>query len=469
VEGFRGSYALWTFGCQMNVHDSEHLAGVLEDMGYRPAENARQADVVLINTCSVREKPEQKVYSLLGDLRKLKQERPGAIIGVCGCMAQVREREILERAPYVDIILGPRSLPKLREAILRAQQDHTPAIETALDVEMPEDLPVRRESKHSALVTISHGCNNRCAFCIVPAARGRERSRPMEQIVREVAALVEDGVVEVTLLGQNVNSYGRDLQPQVEFADLLQALNQIGGLRRIRFTSPHPKDVSDRAIEAMTLPAVCEHFHLPLQSGDDTVLRRMRRGYTMQRYRDIVRRLRERVPDIAITTDLIVGFPGETEEQFGNTLRAVEEIRFDQAFMFKFNARPGTPAAEFEDQVPEDIRQRRLEELVALQNEIGREINRKLEGRVFEVLVEGQGEDGKWRGRTRQNKLVLLTSPPAPLPSGEGRPAGPEPLTCSCLPSGEGQGVRSSGLAGCFVNVRVTQGFVWGFLGEMVD
>ncbi len=484
----------------MNVHDSEHLAGMLEEMGYQAAEEPHEADVILLNTCSVREKPEQKVYSLLGDLRKLKEQRPGTIIGVCGCMAQVREKEILKRAPYVDLVLGPGSISKLRDAITDVERGHSPAIETALDVERPEGLPIRRESPHSAWVTISHGCNNRCAFCIVPAARGRERSRPLERIVREVRELAAEGVVEITLLGQNVNSYGRDLRPRVGFADLLEALDSIEELRRIRFTSPHPKDVSERVMDAVAgLPKVCEHFHLPLQSGDDEVLRRMRRGYTMERYRDVVRGLRERVPDIAITTDLIVGFPGETEEQFRNTLRVVEEVRFDQAFMFKYNARPGTAAAEFPDQVPEPVRQRRLEELVALQNEIGRDINRALEGQVFEVLVDGMSDDGKLRGRTRQNKLVLFfASPPTPLPPGEGRrDFAAEESRHKCtfrltgnqrtmgrrdfaaeesrhpsppLRNGEGaRGVRpSSALTGRFVNVRVTRGFVWGFLGEMV-
>ncbi|MBC7287016.1 MAG: tRNA (N6-isopentenyl adenosine(37)-C2)-methylthiotransferase MiaB, partial [Armatimonadetes bacterium] len=332
------------------------------------------------------------------------------------CMAQLVGDRILERSPFVDIILGPRNIARFREALEAVLQGGGPVTIRDTSETIPEHLPVRRCPGVSAYVNITYGCSNFCAYCVVPYARGPVVSRRPEDILREVREAVAAGYREVTLLGQNVNSYGRDLDQRVDFADLLAMINDVEGLWRIRFTTSHPKDCSEKLLQALArLDKVCEHLHLPLQAGDDEVLRRMGRGYTYEQYRRIVERARELVPEIAITTDLMVGFPGETAEQFERTLSAVREIRFDMAFMFKYNDRPGTRAASLPDKVPEPEKQRRLEELVALQNEIALQVNQQQLGRVFEVLVEGTDSRSPdlLRGRTRQHKVMLFAGDPA--------------------------------------------------------
>ena len=431
-------YYIETYGCQMNVRDSETIAGELEGLGFAAAERAEDADVIVLNTCSVRERPHHKVFSRLGELRRIKQRRPGTVIAVCGCMAQIVGEQIRERSPYVDIILGPRNVARFADALQAVLCGEGPVVVRDTDERVPEGLPVRRCPGVGAFVNITYGCNNFCTYCIVPYARGREVSRRPEDIIAEVRQAVAEGYREVTLLGQNVNSYGRDLDGEVDFADLLAMINEVEGLWRIRFTTSHPKDCSEKLLRAMAeLDKVCEHLHLPLQAGDDEVLRRMGRGYTYEQYRRIIDRARELIPDLAITTDLMVGFPGETAEQFERTLQAVEEIRFDMAFMFKYNDRPGTRASAMPDKVPEAEKQRRLAALVALQNEIAREINEAQVGRVFEVLVEGPDErqPQALRGRTRQHKVMVFSGP--------------------------------SELIGRLVEVRAAEGHMWGFRGEI--
>ncbi|MFQ5808183.1 MAG: tRNA (N6-isopentenyl adenosine(37)-C2)-methylthiotransferase MiaB [Armatimonadota bacterium] len=434
---------VYTYGCQMNAHDSETIAGVLSELGYEPADRPEDADMVVLNTCSVREKPHRKVFSKLGELRRLKQARPHMLLVVSGCMAQVVTDEIKQRAPFVDLIIGPREYASLAEKV-RAHQDTVDGRPSAptelLDLHriVPEGLPERRDDGVGAWVTAMYGCANFCAYCVVPYARGPERSRLPRDVASEVQRLADDGFPEVTLLGQNVNAYGADLDPDIDFADLLELLNDVGGIERIRFTTSHPKDCSEKLLRAVAeLEKICEHLHLPLQSGDDEVLRRMNRRYTVADYLRLIDRARELIPGVAVTTDLIVGFPGETPEQFGHTLDVVERIGFDQAFMFKYNDRPRTAAAQMPNKVPEGEKQGRLEQLVALQNEIGREKNRAIVGRSIEVLVEGpdKRESGRLQGRTRANKLVVFAG-------------GPE-------------------LRGRLVHVRTTAGYVWGFTGEL--
>jgi tRNA-2-methylthio-N6-dimethylallyladenosine synthase len=406
-----GSYYIETYGCQMNVRDSETLAGQLEELGFKRAWEAESADIVVLNTCSVREKPHHKVFSRLGELARLKQRKPGLIVAVCGCMAQIMGDRIAERFPCVDIILGPRNIARFQSLLKQVGASSGPIIVRDTGEVVPEALPVARSPGVGAFVNITYGCDNLCAYCVVPYARGRHFSREPQRILDEVLQAVAAGYCEVTLLGQNVNAYGHDLDCAVDFADLLAMVNDVPGLWRIRFTTSHPKDCSEKLLQAMAqLDKVCEHLHLALQAGDDEVLRRMGRGYTYDQYRRIVDRARELIPDLAITTDLMVGFPGETPAQFEKTLRAVEEIRFDQAFMFKYNDRPGTRAAEMPDKVGETEKQRRLEVLVELQNRIACEINEAQVGKTFEVLVEGTDRQNPShvRGRTRQHKLVVF-------------------------------------------------------------
>ncbi len=434
-------YFIDTMGCQMNERDSETVAGILEQLGYQATDERDQADFIALNTCAVRAKPQHKVFSKLGELRRIKQQHPHTIIAVLGCVAQIAAQEIAQRAPYVVIIMGPRNYSALVGAITSVQvrADDNPIIVTNTTEVIPEGLPVARTTAVSAYVNVTYGCNNFCAYCIVPYARGRQQSRAAEQIISEIKEAVATGCQEVTLLGQNVNSYGEDLVDGCDFADLLTELNRIEGLERIRFTTSHPKDLSLKLLDTMAeLPKVCEHLHLPIQSGDDRILERMGRGYTYEHYRSLVEAARERMPQISITTDVMVGFPGETEAQFNNTLQAFREIRFDQAFMFKYSDRPGTRAAQMPDKVPEEVKQQRLEELVTCQNEIARQINEKLVGTTFEVLVEGRDPKSpeKVHGRTRTNKIMIFSS--------------------------------DGNLQGQIIQVQARQAFLWGFLGEVL-
>ena len=402
------TYFIRTFGCQMNAHDSERMAGMLESDGYARVEQPDDASVVLFNTCCIRENADQKLYGNLGHMKALKDTRPDLRIVVGGCLAQKDKDVIQRRAPYVDVVLGTHNLASLPR--LLRESTAGPAFEIVEQTEVfPSALPSRRMSSWHAWVSISIGCNNSCTFCIVPAVRGREVSRRLGDIVAEVESLVADGVVEVTLLGQNVNSYGRDLDGSPMFSKLLRALDRVDGLERIRFTSPHPKDFRADSVAAMAeCASVCEHIHLPAQSGSDSCLKRMKRAYTRTKYLEKVRMVRNAIPDVAITTDLIVGFPGETEAEFHDTLTLVEEARYDQAFTFQYSPRPMTAAADLPDHLPKEVVQERFDRLIALQNDISLESNRRMLGNTYEVLVEGPSKKDPRRasGRTRTNKLV---------------------------------------------------------------
>ena len=410
-------YHIRTFGCQMNEHDSGRAAGLLESLGYRAAATAEEADLVLLNTCAVRENADNKLYGTLGHLKSTKDARRAAgedlTIVVGGCLAQKDGATVAERAPWVDVVYGTHNLPELPALLAEADSAAVPVVELIEQLEtFPSALPAKREVRHHAWVSIAVGCDNSCTFCIVPSLRGRERSRRPGEIVHEVRQLVEDGVAEVTLLGQNVNSYGRDLAGASQFAALLRELGAIRGLARVRFTSPHPRDFTDEVLEAMAdTPNVMPHLHLPLQSGSDRVLRLMRRSYRRRRYLRLVERTRELLPDAALTTDIIVGFPGETEEDFVATLEVVDAVRFDQAFTFQYSPRPGTPAAALVDEfVPPEVvadRYGRLEPMVRAHS---RERHEGLVGSRQELLLDApsKSDASRWSGRTRGNHLVHL-------------------------------------------------------------
>jgi tRNA-2-methylthio-N6-dimethylallyladenosine synthase len=402
------SYFITTYGCQMNEHDSERMAGMLEADGYVKAAAPDAADVVLFNTCCIREKADTRLYGNLGHVKAIKDRRPDMKIVVGGCLAQKDRSAIQQRAPYVDVVLGTHNLASLPRLLKRSSEG--PAFEILEQTEtFPSALPARRSSPWHAWVSISIGCNNSCTFCIVPAVRGREVSRRLGEIVAEVEGLVADGVVEVTLLGQNVNSYGRDLDGTPLFAQLLRALDQIQDLERVRFTSPHPKDFREDCVSAMAESrVVCEHIHLPVQAGSDRVLRSMKRAYSRSRYLDKVRMIREAIPDVAITTDIIVGFPGETEQDFAETLSLVEQVRYDAAYTFQYSPRPMTEAEKMDGHLPKEVVQERYERLTELQDRISLERNRAVVGRTEELLVEGvsKKDPARLTGRTRSNKLV---------------------------------------------------------------
>jgi tRNA-2-methylthio-N6-dimethylallyladenosine synthase len=412
------TYQVRTYGCQMNVHDSERLAGLLESAGYRAVESDEVADVIVFNTCAVRENADNRLYGNLSHLVPLKELHPGMQIAVGGCLAQKDRGEILDKAPWVDVVFGTHNVSSLPILLERARVEHEAQVEIleSLDV-FPSTLPSRRDSGHSAWVAISVGCNNTCTFCIVPTLRGREKDRRPGEILAEVKALVADGVVEVTLLGQNVNAYGVEFGDPSAFAQLLRACGSIEGLERVRFTSPHPRDFTDDVIAAMAeTPSVMPGLHMPLQSGSDRILREMRRSYRAERYLGIVERVRAAIPDAAITTDIIVGFPGETEEDFRATLDVVRAARFASAFTFQYSKRPGTPAADLPEQVDPEVVSHRYARLVDLVNEIAWAENRALVGREVEVLVaahDGRKDDSTARvsGRAPDNRLVHVRVP----------------------------------------------------------
>jgi tRNA-2-methylthio-N6-dimethylallyladenosine synthase len=412
-------YHLTTFGCQMNEHDSERMKGMLESLGYAEAGERGEADLILFNTCSIRESADSRFIAHLGEARRLKRERPARIVGVGGCWAQSVKDEVFERFPFVDVAFGPGQVHKLAEFLT---SDSLTAQGFFEFEGFTGHLPAHRERPFQGWVQISVGCNCACSYCIVPSTRGREVSRPAEELVAEVAAMAADGVREVTLLGQNVNSYGRDLRAggrqSTSFAELLALLDGIDGIERIRYTSPHPKDMREDVIRAHAqLASVCEHIHLPLQSGSSKVLKAMRRTYDRARYLDRVAMIREHVPDAALTTDIIVGFPGETDEDFRQTLDVVEQVGYDGAFTFLFSPRRGTEAAAIADGVvPHPLKVARMEELVALVQRKARERAQRFVGRTLEVLVEGasRNDPERLRGRTRHNKVVNFTGLAAP-------------------------------------------------------
>jgi tRNA-2-methylthio-N6-dimethylallyladenosine synthase len=420
------TYEVRTYGCQMNVHDSERIAGLLEHAGYvRPAAGVAP-DVVVLNTCAVRENADNRLYGNLGHLRPVKSGHPGMQIAVGGCLAQKDRGEIVRRAPWVDVVFGTHNIGSLPALLERARHNAAAEVEIleALEV-FPSTLPTRRESTYAGWVSISVGCNNTCTFCIVPALRGTEKDRRPGDILAEVRALVADGVLEVTLLGQNVNSYGVELGDRYAFGKLLRACGDIDGLERVRFTSPHPRDFTDDVIVAMAqTPNVCHQLHMPLQSGSDAVLRAMRRSYRAERYLGIIDKVRAAMPDAAITTDIIVGFPGETEADFCATLDVVRAARFSGAFTFQYSRRPGTPAAELDGQVPKQVVQERYDRLVALVEEVTWAEHRRLVGQTLEVLVAvGEGRKdaatGRMSGRARDGRLVHFCADPAVVRPGD--------------------------------------------------
>jgi tRNA-2-methylthio-N6-dimethylallyladenosine synthase len=406
-----------TFGCQMNARDSEKLRGILEMVGYEMSDS-EESDFVLYNTCTVRENANQKVYGHLGLLSGLKKKHPHMVIGLCGCMMQ--EPKVVEKIRtsyrFVDLIFGTHNIFKFAELLVTALESERMVIDLWKDTNaIVEDLPTQRTYSFKSGVNIMFGCNNFCSYCIVPYVRGRERSRRPDDIIHEIERLVADGVVEIMLLGQNVNSYGRGLDEEITFAQLLQRVEQIPGLERIRFMTSHPKDLSDDLIEVMKHSTkICRHLHLPLQSGSSDILKKMNRKYTKEQYLDLAARLRSEIPDLAITTDIIVGFPGETEEDFQETLDVVEKVRYDSAFTFIYSKRTGTPAAAMDNQVPEDVVKDRFNRLLARVQDISREMASKVEGQVQKVLVEQVNEQDAnlVTGRLSNNLLVHFPGGP---------------------------------------------------------
>jgi len=399
----------------MNVHDSEKMLGVLQKDGYLETDDPRKADLIIFNTCGIRKKPEQKFYSELGKTKLYKKRRPELKVAVAGCIAQHEGRSVFTKAPYVDFIFGPQNIHMLHDMI--SKKNLTLALEDNPEI-AKNDLPVKRADEVKAWVTIMYGCNNFCSYCVVPYTRGRERSRPSENICAETKELAHRGYKEVTLLGQNVNSYRSD----INFPELLIKIDRVGGIERIRFVTSHPRDLSDELIYAIAeLPRVCEHIHLPLQSGSNNVLRLMNRGYTYEDYIKKVLRLRDKVQGIAITSDIIAGFPGETEDDHLHTVKALKQIEFDGIFSFKFSSRPGTRAAEMGSHLPEEVKSERLQHILEVQEEITERKNRSLEGTTQAILIEGESETDKEKltGRTRTNKIVNIPKVDPETSSGE--------------------------------------------------
>ena len=404
-------YHVTTFGCQMNAHDSERIKGMLEELGLGEAPSQTEADVIVFNTCTIREKPDQRFAAHLAQAKALKGRQPEKVIAVGGCYAEAQRDRLFELYPCVDVAFGPGSIPHLGEWLGAGGLGVARGAFGLDDRSFAGELPMHRERSFQAWVQISMGCNSKCSYCIVPSVRGREQSRRPGEVLAEVERLARDGVREITLLGQNVNSYGRDLLPELrtDFGELLRTCDAIEGIERIRFTSPHPKDFRRPVIEAIAeCEAVCEHAHLPLQSGSTRILKSMRRTYSRERYLRLAEEMRAAIPDLALTTDLIVGFPGETDEDFEETVTAVEEVGYDAAFTFVFSPRRGTEAAEMPNQVPEELKHERIERLIEVVQRVAEARNRERIGRVEEVLVEGPSrtDEAVLRGRTRRNTTV---------------------------------------------------------------
>ncbi|MCT4565186.1 MAG: tRNA (N6-isopentenyl adenosine(37)-C2)-methylthiotransferase MiaB [Maledivibacter sp.] len=415
--GKKKKYLTKTYGCQMNEHDSEKLAGMLTNMNYIECDDNKDADLIIFNTCCVRENAELKVYGNLGQLKHLKKKNPDMIIAICGCMMQQPHvvAEIKKKYPFVDLIFGTHNLHNFPVLLSNCKQTDNMLVEVwDAEGEIIEGLPSIRKYGLKAFVNIMYGCNNFCTYCIVPYTRGRERSRDPRDIIDEVKELVEKGTKEITLLGQNVNSYGKTLEEDMDFADLLCRVNEVKGLERIRFMTSHPKDISIKLIKAIRdCDKVCEHIHLPVQAGGNDVLKAMNRKYTREKYLKLIKDTREIIPDISITTDIIVGFPGETEEEFDHTLELVEKVRYDNSFTFIYSIRKGTPAAEMEDQVPDDVKHERFNRLLKILHQGVKERNLDLKDHVVEVLVEGvsKNDENILMGRTRTNKVVNFDGP----------------------------------------------------------
>ena len=402
--------AILSYGCQMNMAESERMAGKLKEIGCTPAKDAANADIILINTCCVRESAEEKIYGKIGELKAYKRQNPDLIIGITGCMAQKEGERLIKRAPHIDFVLGTNKITELAAAVADIYERRRHIVDTALKDATDFNQTPLRESQISAWIPIMQGCDNFCTYCIVPYVRGREKSRRPEEIITEINAAAKDGVREITLLGQNVNSYGKEFA-DTDFAALLTEIDAKTSVERIRFMTSHPKDLSENLIAAMKNGRhICRHLHLPVQHAADRILKKMNRHYDKAHYLNLVEKIRAAVPDISLTTDIIVGFPGESEEDFAELLDFVKEVRFDSAYTFLYSKRSGTPAAVMEEQVPDETKKARLRELMDLQNKISLDINEKFTGRIATVLVDGasKGDETVWTGRTDGNKLVLF-------------------------------------------------------------
>lgn len=410
METKQKTYYIFNYGCQMNASDTEHYAGQLEELGYIPAEDFRAADVIIVNTCCVRESAEKKIAGKIGELKNVKTKNPEVVICVAGCMAQKDGEKLLKKHPQVDLLLGTAYVNDFKNILTDYLADRKGALYTDLTIHQSEfEGKMVRQSPFSAWIPIMYGCNNFCTYCIVPYVRGRERSRAIENIVAEIEQAVKEGYKEFTLLGQNVNSYGKDFGEKDAFAKLLRRVNEIEGVERVRYMTSHPRDMNEEVIKAVAeCERVCENFHVPFQAGSDEILRKMNRGYTREKYLELIKMIRRYVPDAAITTDIIVGFPGETEQDFEDTLALVQEVGFDAAFTFIYSKRSGTPAAKMEGQVPLDVKKDRLNRLMEVQNLSSLRRNEEMLGKVVEVLAEGPSRNpAMWTGRTRTNKIVL--------------------------------------------------------------
>lgn len=403
-------YFLLTYGCQMNESDSERYAGQLESLGYRRTEDMDMADVILLNTCCVRETAEGKILGKIGELKHVKQHNPNLIIAVTGCMAQEWQDRLFERAPHIDLVIGTHNIHKLIELIRERQATSGHYLEADMTMPAFHDLPTKRFQKFFAWVPIMNGCNKFCTYCIVPYVRGREVSRPIADIVREIEEIAKEGYKEITLLGQNVNSYGLDLKDGTDFSALLQAVDRIDGIERVRYMTSHPKDMTFAMIDAIAdSKKVVNHMHLPIQSGSDELLKKMNRGYTVDQYMELVEYARKRIPDLVLTTDIIVGFPGETEEMFCQTLDLLKRVQYDMAYTFIYSPRTGTPAAKMEHQIPQEEKSRRLQRLMDVQNVYSLQLNQAMEHKEYEVIVEGptKNDENHWFGRTTGNKMII--------------------------------------------------------------
>lgn len=404
-------YYTVTYGCQMNESDTERINGQLEELGCRAAETLEDADIIILNTCSIRQNAEEKVYGKIGEIKKLKDRKQDLLLGIAGCMAQEIKGRLIERMPIIDFVIGPYHIHDLKDIVTGADRHVVKTERNPHSVADYSELRAVRKSNIFAWVPIIQGCNKFCTYCIVPYTRGREISRPVEDIVKEIRGLAEAGYKEVTLLGQNVNSYGLDFRNGTDFGDLIRAIDPIEGIARVRYMTSHPRDMSFSMVDAMAAsPKVARHMHLPVQHGSNEMLKKMNRGYTVEHFMELLSYVREKMPDIAVTTDLITGFPGETEEMHQATLKLLKEVRFDSAYTFIYSPRTGTPAARMEDQIDDETKHRRLQELMDVQNEISLEKNKEMEGKVYEILVEGPSKQdpGHWYGRTSQNKMVLF-------------------------------------------------------------
>lgn len=431
-----------TFGCQMNVNDSEYIAGQLVKLGYSLTEDIFKSNLILLNTCCVRAKVEQKIYSLIGKIKKIKENNPNLILGICGCMAQKEKETIFERAPYVDFIFSPSQVNNLEEIINTVKYSNTKHISCGNTPEFSfKHIPVKRESKISAWIQIMRGCNNYCSYCVVPYTRGPEQSRGVSEIISEVKELAKDKYKEIFLLGQNVNSYGRDLSQPASFSELLELLNNIDDIERIRFTTSHPKDFSFDLIKTIKkCNKICKHIHLPIQSGSSKILKMMNRKYDIDYYKNIIKEIRNNIDNIAITTDVMVGFPGETEDDFMDTLRAFKEIEFDEAYTFIYSNRENAIASLLPNQVPLQHKKERLWKLIDLQKDISTKINKRLKGEILEVLVDKKSKrniENQFSGRTGTNKTVVFTG--------------------------------KQNLLGQLVNVKIIKSSPWTLYGELIQ